>query len=1088
MNNRAGRLALKVALFYVIIAGFWVLGTELPVWFFFHDPKVRAVLSCLKGWGFVLVTGVLLYQFIYRVLVRSEQAESTRQAAEARYRYLFENMNEGVAYCRMIYQDGEPVDFIFETINSQFILQTGLKAVMGKRVSEVIPELRTSDPELFEIFGRVARMGQPEKFERYLDSLKLWLDISLFCPEPEHFVMVFEAINKRKEQEAALRSSEEAYRGLFDRSLDCVFLCDFTGQFLDANPAALNLLGYERAEIKSLKFESLLSADQMPKAMQSVAEIHATGFQQVPLEFRLQAKDGREVSVETMSSLVYRQGVPFAVQGIARDITTRKKVEAALLASMEQFRAIFELACIGMVQTDALTGRFLRVNQKMCDITGYSEHELLELRTLDITPPEDRQKDWDTNQASILGGLPSYRREKRYLRKNGSEVWVNINVTVLRDAAGQPTRTLGAIEDISERKRMETALRTSEEHFRAMFELAAVGMSQTDPQTGQFLRVNQKMCDTTGYSAEEMLQLRVLDVTHPEDRQQDWDIFQAVIRGELPNYRREKRYLRKNGSEVWVNVNMALIRNAAGQPFRTIATVEDITDRKRAEESHARLATAVEQAAESIVITDTAGNIQYVNPAFERNTGYTAAEVLGQNPRILKSGRQDAVFYRQMWASLRRGEAWHGHFSNRRKDGSIYEEDATISPIRDAAGKVINFVAVKRDVTREVELQAQLRQSQKMEAIGQLAGGVAHDFNNILAVIQMQAGMLRLEATDGNGATMRIDYATEIEKSCQRAANLTNQLLLFSRKQMLQRRDHDLNEIITSITKMLQRVIGEHILMQVRLSPTPLPVQGDAGMIDQVLLNLTVNARDAMPKGGPLELETSVVELDEAAVAQNPNARPGTFACVRISDSGCGIAPEVLPRIFEPFYTTKAPGKGTGLGLATVFGIVQQHQGWLEVTSEVGRGTTFRFYLPLLSVPTGKAEDWSTFETIRTGHETILLVEDDDALRESISGAIARLGYHLLSAANGAEAVAVWKTHHAEVRLLLTDLVMPGGISGKELAQQLREQEPKLKVIYVSGYRSEIPSDGLAEGVDFLAKPFEMNRLAQTVRNCLDRV
>ena len=459
--------------------------------------------------------------------------------------------------------------------------------------------------------------------------------------------------------------------------------------------------------------------------------------------------------------------------------------------------------------------------------------------------------------------------------------------------------------------------------------------------------------------------------------------------------------------------------------------------------------------------------------------------MLGQNPRILKSGRQDAEFYRRMWEVLGRGEVWSGHFINKCKSGALYEEDATISPVRDTTGAIVNYVAVKRDVTHEKALEAQFLQSQKLEAFGQLAGGVAHDFNNILAVIQMQAGLMKSEE---NLTAHLLDFAVEIEKAAERAANLTRQLLLFSRKQTPQAHDFNLKDAVANMTKMLRRTLGEQVELRFKFSEEPLPVHADPGMIDQVLLNLSVNARDAMPKGGQLLIETAAVEFDEAAATQHAQARPGSFVCLSVSDTGGGIPPEILLRIFEPFFTTKDAGKGTGLGLATVFGIVQQHKGWIQVYSEVGRGTTFRVYLPRLARASDKKAA-SSLAAIRGGSETILLVEDESAMRATVRTILSRRGYRVLEASKGSEALEVWNQNRGEIRLLLTDLVMPGGMNGIEIASQFLKQDPKLKVIYTSGYSAEIANRdiSLEEGVNFLAKPYQAHKLAQIIRTLLDQ-
>jgi len=414
----------------------------------------------------------------------------------------------------------------------------------------------------------------------------------------------------------------------------------------------------------------------------------------------------------------------------------------------------------------------------------------------------------------------------------------------------------------------------------------------------------------------------------------------------------------------------------------------------------------------------------------------------------------------------------------------LAEAEAALA-VRDAAGRIIHYVAVKRDVTHEAQLEAQLLQAQKMEAIGQLAGGVAHDFNNILAVIMMQSELL---LTQGDVAESVRDGIQQIRAAAQRAANLTRQLLAFSRRQVMQARDLDLNEVVTNLATMLQRIIGEDVWLELRLYPTPLMTHADAGMLDQVLMNLAVNARDAMPKGGRLIIETTAREFSAAEAAALPDVKPGHYVGLRVSDTGCGIPPEILPRIFEPFFTTKEPGKGTGLGLATVFGIVKQHGGCIQVASEPGRGTTFEVYLPALAETAAAASEAESRPAPRGGTETILLVEDDADVRLVTCITLERHGYRVLEAPDGLAALELWRQHRDAVALLLTDLVMPGELDGRELAQRLRADRPQLKVIYTSGYSPELAGRQLhsQSGEAFLQKPCPAERLLETVRECLD--
>jgi len=389
------------------------------------------------------------------------------------------------------------------------------------------------------------------------------------------------------------------------------------------------------------------------------------------------------------------------------------------------------------------------------------------------------------------------------------------------------------------------------------------------------------------------------------------------------------------------------------------------------------------------------------------------------------------------------------------------------------------------DITERQQLEAQLRHSQKLESVGRLAAGVAHDFNNILTVIQGHTGLLR---SDPGLSPAMSESVQQVSRAAERATKLTNQLLMFSRKTVIQPRPVDLNEILTNLSLMLHRTLGEDITFQFSYAAGLPPIYADVGMIEQIVMNLAVNARDAMPRGGQLVISTTVMRVDAGHVERHPEARVGNFVCLSIIDTGCGMDNVTLGRIFEPFFTTKEFGKGTGLGLATVFGIVKRHQGWVEVQSQMGQGTTFKIYLPPFD---GTAEKWPEAQAdggIRGGTETILVVEDEPPVRWTVRNILEHYGYHVLEASAGVEALAVWHQHHGEIALLLTDMVMPVGLSGQELAEKFKSQKANLKVIYTSGYSAESAGKGLTtmDGVSFLQKPYDAEKLAATVRKCLD--
>jgi PAS domain S-box-containing protein len=515
-----------------------------------------------------------------------------------------------------------------------------------------------------------------------------------------------------------------------------------------------------------------------------------------------------------------------------------------------------------------------------------------------------------------------------------------------------------------------------------------------------------------------------------------------------------------------------------------VGTILDITERKRSEEARTRLGMAVDQAAEAIIITDTEGRIEYVNPSFERITGYLQKEAVGQNMRILKSGKQDEMFYRNMWETISRGEVWRGHFINKKKDGTLYEAESIISPVRNASGKIINFVAGKRDITRDVMLQKQVQTAQRMESVGTLAGGIAHDFNNSLTGIVGFGELLRMRMAGDEQALHDLD---EILGCAERAATLTRQLLTFARRQVIEPVNLSLSTQVADMMKFIGKVIGEHIEVKTSLGNDVPTICADRGQIEQVVMNLCLNARDAMPEGGRLVVETEDVYLEEESVRQNPYMRTGRYALLTVSDTGIGMDRKTCERVFEPFFTTKGPDKGTGLGLAMVYGIVKQHGGYINLYSEPGKGTAFKVYFPAIeaqpdAVPTIRRE-----EIVRGGMETILLAEDEEAIRSFIERALKELGYNVLVARNGEEAIEIF-SQNKEIVLAVLDVVMPRK-GGKEAFEEMHKQNPRLKVVFMSGYSANAIHDSfvLIAGTPFLQKPFGPTILARKIREVLDR-
>jgi PAS domain S-box-containing protein len=501
-------------------------------------------------------------------------------------------------------------------------------------------------------------------------------------------------------------------------------------------------------------------------------------------------------------------------------------------------------------------------------------------------------------------------------------------------------------------------------------------------------------------------------------------------------------------------------------------------------EAQRRLIIAVEQAAEAVVITDVQGTILYVNPAFERITGYSHVQAIGFGPRSPKGSKDHAAFYLDMWRMATSSPPWHGRFTDRKPDGSLYTVDSTLTPVRNQAGEMINYVATLRDVTREVQLEEQFRQAQKMEALGRLAGGIAHDFNNLLTVVHMSAALIKRQLRPEDPLW---EHVQRIQDTGKRAANLTRQLLSFSRREVAEPKILNLSELVGDLSQMLQRIVGEDIELVTALRDDLSAVKVDPTQMDQVIMNLVVNARDAMPQGGSLTIETANTILDETYAATHVDVQPGRYVMLAITDTGVGMDSEVQSHLFEPFFTTKEPGQGTGLGLATVFGIVKQSRGHIRVYSEVGLGTTFKIYLPC--IVKGEARHKAAPDAFQRGStrlaigtQTILVVEDEADVLNLAVGVLQSCGYRVLAAGDGLEAVCISEQHDGPIHLLLTDAVMPQ-ISGQELAKQLQRRRPEMRVLYMSGYADNaIVQHGLlALGAAFLPKPFTVEQLTQKV-------
>jgi PAS domain S-box-containing protein len=732
-------------------------------------------------------------------------------------------------------------------------------------------------------------------------------------------------------------------------------------------------------------------------------------------------------------------------------------------------------------------GRLVYANHAAADRLGYSREEMLSLTIFEIDPlvtPRFWAGHWlQARQERIL------RFESMHRTRSGAVFPVEI-MAAFMDFQGDEC-LCGYIRDISERKRIEELQRENDGRLRAILEGSPLGSHSYELQPdGRLILVGANRAAD-----------RILGMNHGLLLGKEiGEAFPGLVQTQIPAQYRKVASGAGDRLTDLVEYDHGEIKGAfeihAFQtgPNRMSVFFRDVTEDRRAElrlrESEHKYRELVELANSIILRWTPDGRITFLNEFGQKFFGFTAEEILGRHvvgtivPPVESTGRDLRPLMSQVCSDPKVFEV--NINENIRRTGERVWIAWTNRTVTDNEGNILEVLSVGSDLTERRRLEEQLRQAQKMEAIGQLAGGVAHDLNNILTVILGNAGLLR---SDKDQSVQGAALASQILEAGQRAASLTRQLLLFGRKQVMQVKTLDLNEVVRNMVRMLHRILGEDITLAPELAPTLPSISGDAGMIEQVLLNLAVNARDAMPEGGRLEIRTSVAQLSPDQRRQNPDLRDGEFVCLAVRDSGCGIPPENLPRIFEPFFTTKPLGKGTGLGLATVYGIVKQHRGHVEVSSAPGQGTTLLTYWPATEArPDSIQHPADPGEPLPGGTETLLVVEDEASLRTLLISVLQRCGYTVLSAESGVAALDLWKTHKDRIALVLTDMIMPEGLSGKHLARRLRHDRPDLKLIYMSGYSPELVGwNDPQPGITFLQKPYTFSQLAQTVRQHLDR-
>lgn len=1014
---------------------------------------------------------------------------------------------------------------------SERIFHQPAKAMIGKHCWEIVHATQEPIPECPILLMRQSL--QRERMELQVGDRWFEVTVDPILDEDNHLsgaVHTADDITERKEVEEALRESETRNRVLAGLISDYAYIFRVTeqgqlkGEWI--TDSFTKVFGLTREEIDARGgWQTLVYQEDIPVALRHAQKV--AGGQADICEMRWVTASGEVRWLRNYAQPVFDSFGKRVVRvyGASQDITERKRAEDALLRSENLFRNLFQHHAAIKLIIDPETGTILDANDAAVNYYGWPREQLLRMRVRDIntaTPEEIAEA-----MEKVRHGNQAYF-EFRHRRVDGSIRDVAIFSSTIESEGKIVLHSI--VHDISKRKQAEEALKNNLLIQNALNGLLRISLERI-PLSKQLERALDVLLSVPSMLFEtkaaifligddpEVLELKAHRNLTPQLLSMCARVpFGRCLCGRAAENRQiqfagciddrhQNRYplMEPHGhycvpilsGERLLGVIAVYLQEGRDRANReeeflsTFAnTIAGIIERKRAETEVERLTAAIEQTGETILVTDSTGTIQYVNPAFETVTGYTRFEAIGQTPRLLKSGKQDLSFYQSLWETITDGRIWQGRLVNKRKDGALYTEEATISPIRDGSGQIVSYVAVKRDITEhlriseeQARLHEQLQQAQKMESIGRLAGGVAHDFNNLLSIILGYGDIIYQKLHPGDPLREEVE---EILKAARRSVDLTRQLLAFSRKQTLQPAVLDINEVIRNIEKMLRRLIGEDIDLDLSLARDLSHVKVDPGQIEQVIMNLAVNARDAMPTGGKLLIETGQVELDETYAQNHPGVSSGEYVMLAISDTGCGMDKEILSQIFDPFFTTKEKGKGTGLGLATVYGIVKQSGGNIWVYSEPGQGTTFKIYLPVTDdQPMVIAREVAQEDSSGNG-ECILVVEDEAALRAFLEAILAKSGYKVALAANGGEALLMIEEKVVKPDLVITDVVMPG-MSGSILVERLRRNQPNLKVLFMSGYTDNaIFHHGvLNQGTPFIQKPFTRRDIVEKIRSVL---